>query len=280
MLSRNDIPIQTLRLFPILDKLLIDLLRSLSKEEWNLPTVARLWTVKDIASHLLDGNLKGLSTSRDNYFGEKPKNIDSYTDLVAFINASNLHWTNITKRLSPEVLTELLETTGKQYSAHLETLDPFAPAIFSVAWAGQDSSENWFHTAREYSEKFIHQQQIREAVGRQALFTKELFYPFMDICMQGLPYTYREVIADNGTTIKLTVAGTIGGSWSISRRNDKWELSEPASTEPLTEITLTPDIAWQLFSKSLRPSQIMNGIMISGDEKMANIALTMVSVMA
>ncbi len=52
------IPIPTLHLFPVLDKLLIDLLFSLSPEEWNKPTVARLWTVKDIAAHLLDGSVR------------------------------------------------------------------------------------------------------------------------------------------------------------------------------------------------------------------------------
>lgn len=185
-------PVKTLHLFPVLDKLLIDLLKSLSKEEWNLPTIAKLWTVKDIASHLLDGNLRALSFSRDHYFGETPTSINSYADLIGYLNQLNATWTNATKRLSPKILTELLEITGKQYFEHLQTLNSFDTAIFSVAWAGHETSENWFHIAREYTEKFIHQQQIREAVGKQALFTKELFYPFIDTLMYGLPHTYRD----------------------------------------------------------------------------------------
>lgn len=84
MKSSQIIPIQTVHLFPILDGLLIELLKSLTEEEWNARTVARKWTVKDIASHLLDGNLRALSISRDHYFGEKPENINSYQDLVDF----------------------------------------------------------------------------------------------------------------------------------------------------------------------------------------------------
>lgn len=64
----NKIKIETLHLFSILDRKLIELLKSLTLEEWNSQTVAKLWKVKDVASHLLDGNLRGISTSRDNYF--------------------------------------------------------------------------------------------------------------------------------------------------------------------------------------------------------------------
>ena len=92
----DELQIETLPLFPLLDKKLIELLRSLTAEEWNAPTVAKLWTVKDVASHLLDGNLRALSTSRDGYFGEKAENIHSYQDLVDFLNQLtdrlNLSW--------------------------------------------------------------------------------------------------------------------------------------------------------------------------------------------
>ena len=128
---QQNISVKTLHLFPVLDNLLIDLLKSLCNDEWHLPTIAKLWTVKDIASHLLDGNLRTLSFSRDNYFGETTTNINSYTDLVEYLNLLNSNWINATKRLSPTVLIELLEITGKQYSEHLQTLNPFETAIFS-----------------------------------------------------------------------------------------------------------------------------------------------------
>ena len=49
-------PIQVLPLFPVLDDKLSELLRSLSSEDWQQPTLARKWTVKDVAAHLLDGH--------------------------------------------------------------------------------------------------------------------------------------------------------------------------------------------------------------------------------
>jgi hypothetical protein len=44
---------------------------------------------------------------------------------------------------------------------------------FSVARAGEEASLNWFNIAREYSERSLHQQQIREAVGAPGLTGRE-----------------------------------------------------------------------------------------------------------
>src|SRR6478735_3115441 len=126
--------IETLPLFPLLDKSLIELLRSLSKEDWNKPTLAKLWTVKDIASHLLDGNFRVISLMRDGYNGMAPGVINSYQDIVSYLNHLNADWVTATKRLSPKVIADLLEETGDEYLACLRKLKPFEKAIFSVAW--------------------------------------------------------------------------------------------------------------------------------------------------
>lgn len=272
-------PIETLHLFPILDRLLIDLLKSLSEEEWNAKTVAKKWTVKDIASHLLDGNLRGLSISRDQYFGEKPENINSYSDLVNFLNQLNMTWTNATKRLSPNVIINLLETTGKEYHEHLQTLNPFENAIFSVAWAGEETSLNWFHIAREYTEKFLHQQQIREAVGKPGLLTKELFYPFIHIFMQALPNAYKNTNAKNGTIVSLIITTEIGGQWNIMKEDEIWKFIDNPN-QPDAIIKIDPNDAWLLFSKGMTPADAKEKIEIIGDELLAETALNIVAVMA
>lgn len=280
MSSSEIIPIQTLHLFSILDELLIELLNSLTDEEWNIQTIAKKWTVKDIASHLLDGNLRGLSISRDHYFGEKPENINSYDDLVAFLNQLNMTWATATKRLSPAVLIQLLTTTGKQYSEHLQSLNPFENAIFSVAWAGQETSLNWFHIAREYTEKFLHQQQIRNAVGKQALFTKELFYPFINTFMQALPHAYRNVAAENDTIVTLIVNTEIGGQWSIIKKENEWEFIESFDNKAAATVKIDPNDAWLLFSKGITPAEAKQKVEITGDSQLGEVALNIVSVMA
>jgi hypothetical protein len=276
----NELKIETLHLFPTLDRKLIELLRSLTADEWDSPTVAKLWKVKDVASHLLDGNLRNLSVSRDNYFGEKPENIYSYQELVDFLNHLNMSWTSATKRLSPQVITDLLEITGKEYIEHLKTLNPFDNAIYSVAWAGQEISPNWFHIAREYTEKFLHQQQIRDAVGKQGIMTKELFYPFVDTFMFAFPHTFRNVLAKNGTVVSVEVSTDIGGIWSIVKTDTDWNLDKSKNLHAHAKVIIDPDTMWKLFSKSWKPEQVIDKVEIIGNITLAKQALHIVAVMA
>ena len=278
--SEQEIPIKTLHLFPVLDELLMELLQSLTPAEWHAPTIAKLWNVKDIASHLLDGNLRTVSILRDHYFGEAPPDIHSYADLVAYLNQLNMTWTAATRRLSPTLLIELLRATGKEFHQQLQKLDPFGTAVFAVSWAGQEQSANWFHIAREYTEKFIHQQQIREAVGKQALFTKELFYPFIDTLMYGLPHTYRNVAADEGCTVSIKILSAIGGEWQLVKTATNWQLTKEVNSAPQASISLHPEIAWKLFSKGISPEQAYHQVEIAGESRLGEVVLQMVSVMA
>ncbi len=280
MIRSNDtIPFNVIPLLYEIDKKLMELLITLTPEDWQKQTVAKQWKVKDVVAHLLDGNIRILSMLRDGYSGEKP-NIQSYKDLVDYLNGLNADWVKAMKRVSPEVLILLHQTTGKLYCDYYASLNPFDTAPFSVAGAGESESKNWMHIAREYTEKFLHQQQIREAVGKPGIMTMEFFYPFIDIFMMALPYTYRDTFAVNGTIIKLTVTSDIGGSWFLIRENNNWILSKETNKTTTTEISIDPNDAWVLFSKSIRPEHIRHKINIIGNEKLGEIALTMVSVMA
>jgi uncharacterized protein (TIGR03083 family) len=283
--STNPIPVG--HLFPVLDEALMRLLRSLTSEEWNAPTLAKLWTVKDIVAHLLDGNIRTLSMQRDRYFGIQPTvPIDSYKTLVQWLNTLNNDWVQAARRMSPDVLMMLLEITNPPTSAYYANLPPFEEAIFSVAWAGEETSLNWMHLAREYTEKWHHQQQIREAVGgrtESSIMTRELFYPLIATFLRGLPHTYRFTSAPEGTKIAMTIAGDLGGTWCLERRNSAWILIEQTNTPPINtaaHITIPPETAWKLFCKGITPDEARLTVQITGNEELGNVALGLVSVMA
>ena len=275
-----QVPIPTVHLFPRLDEKLIELLRSLSPEDWSKHTVAKLWTVKDVATHLLDGNIRMLSIARDNFFGDNPGKIESYQDLVDFLNRLNADWVKATKRMSPSVLIELLEITGKEYSAFVAKLDPFKPAMFSVAWAGEEKSLNWFHIAREYTEKWHHQQQIREAVNQPGIMEREFYYPLIDTFMQALPHTYRNVNANPGQAVQVTITSDAGGDWFLVYENTGWRLSKEKPVQIDSTIVIDPDTAWKLFTKALTGSEAKQKMKFSGDESLGKPILSMLSVMA
>ena len=272
-------PIFTAHLFPKLDEALIGLLRSFAPEDWDRPTIAPLWTVKDVAAHLLDTNFRSLSIQRDHYFGEKPGDIRSYRDLVDFLNRLNADWVKAMKRLSPLVLTDLLETTGKEFCSCMAMLDPFATAAFSVAWAGEEHSLNWFHVAREYTEKWHHQQQIRLAVGKdEPLYVQELYYPHLDTSMRALPYHYRDISAKHQTMICVTVPGQ--GSWYLYKDDTYWSLVKEAFISADCTISIPPDIAWRLFTKGIKREEAEGLISITGNKELGEHILSMLAVMA
>jgi uncharacterized protein (TIGR03083 family) len=158
--------IETIHLFQGLDHDLIALLRSLTSADWHKPTLARQWSVKDIAAHLLDGNLRTISSLRDGHENPAGAPLASYADLVRYLNELNASWVTAMKRISPALLMEWLESSGVEYVDCLAKVPPFEKAKFAVSWAGENESQNWFHVAREFTEKWHHQKQIRQAVGQ------------------------------------------------------------------------------------------------------------------
>ena len=196
-----------------LDQLLIECLEHLTLEEWELATIVPQWSIKDIAAHLLDGNLRALSMLRDGYFNTPNQDTSSYPALVQYLNELNATWVSATQRLSPRVLTDLLQTTGPAYCRFLASLPPDEPATFAVAWAGETYSPNWFHIARDYTEKWHHQQQIRAALNQeQTLLSDHFYFPYLDTSVRALPYHYREVRGTPGDLIQFTFTGEVDRS--------------------------------------------------------------------
>ena len=212
-------PLITAHLFPTLDARLIDLLRSLTPDDWERQTIAPRWKVKDVAAHLLDTQLRRLSFDRDGYTPSPPPAIASDRDLVSFIDRLNAEGVTVYRRLSPAVLIAWMEQTSREAASYYASLDPFAPARFGVSWAGEAVSANWFDVARELTERWHHQQQIRLAVGELqhraepvrerrtkpgAIMTPELYHPVLDCFMRALPFHYRSMSAPPGTAIRIS----------------------------------------------------------------------------
>lgn len=118
----------------------------------------------------------------------------------------------------------LLELTGSQVSGYYEALDLREEAIFPVDWTGETTSRNWMHLAREYTEKWHHQQQIRDTIGDATILNKQYFTPLIDTFMPALPHTFREVTAEEGVAIKVVVTSDAWRSWWLVKEKDRWKL--------------------------------------------------------
>ncbi|RPH55122.1 hypothetical protein EHM82_05890, partial [bacterium] len=200
-------------LFAPLHRELIAVLRGLTASDWDRPTVAGDWRVRDVAAHLLDGDLRKLAMHRDGHSFGPDRPFRGYGDIVEFINAINASGVAFARRLSPRLLTDLLDVTGRWVAEFTESLDPHAPAAIPVAWAGESQSKNWMDTGREYTERWHHQMQIRDAVNAPGLLDGRWLDPLLDFSVRALPPAYAPLEAPDGTTITLTVPGDARWVW-------------------------------------------------------------------
>ena len=270
-------PILTAHLFRELEAKLHELLRSLREDEWEKQTLAPKWKVKDVAAHLLDTALRKLSLVRDGY-APAPPAIASHADLVAFINRLNHEGVQVYRRLSPPVLIGLMELASREFIAYHEALDPFAEAVFPVQWAGEEKSLNWFDTARELTERWHHQQQIRFAVGKPGIMTRELYFPVLDCFLRALPFAFRAVPARPGALARFNVSGECGGSWFLYRNDNSWQLIRAPRGEQVAETTIPQEVAWRIFTKGIGREEARAQVEVAGDAAIGLHILEMISI--
>jgi len=271
-------PILVGDLFPEILDALIDLLTGLSEDEWAMPTVCPGWSVKDLAGHLLGDDVGMLSRRRDGYRRGNAA-IANWADLVAFINRQNAEWVEAAGRISPRLLCDMLRLSGEQVSAYFRSLDPHALGG-PVDWAGPEPAPVWLDLAREYTERWHHQQQIRDAVGRPGLCEPRYLAPALDAFVRALPHTYRDVAAADRTLLALTIAGAAGGTWFLLREGASWRLYLDAARQPDAQVALDQDTAWRLFTRGIGEDAARARATITGDQQLAAPMLRMLSVIA
>ncbi|MBM3770830.1 MAG: hypothetical protein FJW27_05995 [Acidimicrobiia bacterium] len=129
---------------------------------------------------------------------------------------------------------------------------------------------NWFDTARELTDRWHHQAQIRVALDRPALDTREVYHPVLDCFMRVLPYAYRQVDAPLGTLISVRVDGPAADDWQLYRALEGWLLTGGLTITPDTVVTIPGDVAWRLFTKGIARAQRERRVAISGDSSLAD----------
>ena len=279
-------PILVADLFPELDRELLALLRGLTPAQWAVPTACAGWSVKDVALHLLGGDLSNLSRRRDDVpnalaaYAPPGANFGDGPTLVAALNRWNEGWVAATRRLSGRVICDLLAATLPQTHDYYRSLDPFALGG-AVGWAGPEPAPVWLDIAREYTEHWAHQAQLRDALGLPPLQSRRLYGPVLAAYMHALPHTLREVAASDGTCLRVVIDGEAGGEWLALRESGRWRLrTGPFPGTPHATATLDQDAAWRLFTHGLDDAQAARAVRVAGDATLASAVRRIVAILA
>jgi hypothetical protein len=235
---------------------------------WSRPTLARQWTVHDIAAHLLDGDLRKVSASRDGQQLTPDRPLRSPRDLVDWLNGLNASGVQTFGRLSPRLLVDLLGVAGGWVVNLLQALPPHGSSLYPVAWAGEARSENWMDIGREYTERWHHQMQIRDAVGAELLLEPKWLDPLLDLSLRALPPVYAGCEASDGAALTIEVTAQMNAAWTLRREHRAWILYRGQSVAPTARITIDADVIWRVLYNAITAAEARRRAAVEGDDRL------------
>jgi hypothetical protein len=227
------------------------------------------------AAHVLADHAGRLSAWRDGYRVLHPNSGETFS---GFIHRINNEWVHAARRLSPRRLVDLSADLGDQVVRFWQSVDINAFG-WPVSWAGLESAPIWLDAARDFTEYWTHQQQIREAANRAVPADPACLGPVIDTFLRALPYTLRHAPAPDGTTLRMTVTGAGGGTWTCTRTAGRWELRDRCSSDdPDARIELDADTTWRLCTRAITPDQAIGRAHVQGNQRLTSAALNIISI--
>lgn len=269
-------PVFTAELFTLDRAAFVELLRPLTGDDWTRPTACAGWDVHDVVAHVVGGDLSNLARRRD---GWSPVGPVPGEPLVDFVNRFNEEWVAAARRISPSLLVDMVEMLGGPIAAYFGSLDQHALGG-PVTWAGPDPAPVWLDTAREYTERWLHQQHVRDAVGRPGQREPRFLGPVLATFVRASPNAYRDVDAPDGTTVSVTIDGPAGGAWSVVRADGRWTLYAGPTDAPTASARMSDDTAWRLLTRGLSPDAARQAVALAGDQALAASILDAVAIIA
>lgn len=236
--------VDTTALLPEVRRSLVALLGDLDAGDWSRPTACPGWTVGDVAAHLAGVELANVSRRRDGHRLDPAPG----EALGRWLAAANDDWVGACRRLSPPVVASLCDAGGAWFEDHVARLDLDAPGP-PVTWVGPGEAPVWLDVAREYTERWVHQQQIRDATGRPGLDSARYTGPVIATFVHALPRSLAAAEAPEGATVELVVTGEGGGRWHVARTAaGGWDLRAGPSATPTCRLSGPVDTAWRLYA--------------------------------
>jgi len=268
-------PIDARAQFPLERSELLSLLSSMASADWQRATVCPGWSVHDIAAHVAHDYLRKLARTRDGYGSAGPRPGE---DLPAFLHRLNQEFVDVASRWSPRLLIDLIGHLGPQLDLLWANLDIHRLGE-PVSWAAPGvPAPIWLDIAREYSEFWVHQQQIRDAVARPGANNQMLTAPVIDAFLRAVPYALREVSADPGNDLEIIVSGPGGGTWNARFGDIRWAVSRGPAPKPGARVVVSSDTFWRVAMRGIGVADARARATITGDQALGAAALSLISI--
>ncbi|WP_454197445.1 maleylpyruvate isomerase family mycothiol-dependent enzyme [Nocardia sp. Marseille-Q1738] len=271
------IPIDVRPLFPLERQALLELLRSLESADWKRPTVCPGWDVADVTAHILNDYMRRISGSRDEHAGAVFHDGET---LPAYLARMNEEFVRAMRQCSPHLVIQLLAQLGPELDLLWAATDLAGPAHLDVSWAGPGTSPAWLDIAREYTEFWVHQQQIRDAVSCPGADDVSMLRPVLVTFLHALPSALRDRIRPSGTAVQFEITGPAGGRWTAESDGQSWTLTTSHTVKPAASVRMDQDTLWRLASRGITVETARQRSELHGDRELAESATTLLAVVA
>jgi uncharacterized protein (TIGR03083 family) len=231
---------------------LLDFLGGLHTEDWARPSPCPGWSVLGLATHLVGDDLSLLARHRDGYHGTVPPEGATGDDFIVWLDELQMQWVHAARRLSPQLVVQLLAWAGPQLVETMRVADPTAVTAH-VSWAGEGAVPVWLDQLRELSEYWIHRQQLRWAVGLGTDLDAALAS-----LLEGFKWAYPYRLAGLGApgdSVTIDVEGDVTASWTLVASTAGWAFADAPTARVVATMRLDADQAWRLLTNNLPPEQ-------------------------
>jgi uncharacterized protein (TIGR03083 family) len=267
-----DPPVPFAPLFRLERSRLLDLLTGLTPEEWERETPCPGWTVLGLAGHLVGGDLSVISSQRDHHHGTPaPAGLDE-AGFIDWLDDLQREWVHAARRISPALIVQLLLFLDEPLAATIAGQDPRARTA-GVSWAGDEPLPAWLDHGRELTERWIHRQQLYEALGPPSDLRADLAGPVLDTLRWAYPYRLRQVDRPAGTAISIEVEGDgLRRRWCVVRTERVWTFADPAGDRLDATVAMSTEQAWRLLTNNYR-ADVHRPIDVDGDPALTEVVL-------
>ncbi len=125
----------------------------------------------------------------------------------------------------------------------------------------------------------MHQQQVRDAVGHPGADDERLAPAVTDTFLRAVPYALRQVSAEPGTCVQITVTGPGGGGWTIERWPGTWAVGRGSPVRPAAALVrLSSRCLWQVATRGITVQDARAQAAISGDQALGSAVLNLVAI--
>lgn len=269
MVPSAEHPADVAALFATERERLLDLLATVTDDEWRQPTPCPEWTVLGLCCHLVGDDFSLVSWHRDRHRGTPAPEGLAESQFIDWLDDLQIEWVRAARRLSPRLVVELLGWTGPQVVEVFEHQDPDARSAH-VSWAGLEPVPVWLDQVRELSEQWIHRQQLLEALGHPGDLRPDLLGPILDGLRWAYPYRLASVPARAGDGVEIEITGPVSASWRLVATGSTWAFRPEPGSRRRASLSMTTDQAWRLLTNNL-PAGEQSKLRLAGDENVTAV---------